>query len=203
MTVQTNPTSQTSHAIIVAGGAGSRLHASAPARTPDKPLLTDCTGRRLIDTVLDACAAADCATRIVVGPPMDLPEDVLRTREDPPLAGPAAAVAAGVRVLETTGASDDDLVLLLAADLVNPGRAVTALAADGPGIGVTGGRLQPLLSAVRLADLRAATAGDLTDQPVMRILKHLGLPELPLPGGTATDIDTWQDALTHGYGRPQ
>jgi hypothetical protein len=68
---------------------------------------------------------------------------------------------------------------------------------------VTGGRLQPLLSAVRLADLRAATAGDLTDQPVMRILKHLGLPELPLPGGTATDIDTWQDALTHGYGRPQ
>jgi hypothetical protein len=56
---------------------------------------------------------------------------------------------------------------------------------------------------VRLADLRAATAGDLTDQPVMRILKHLGLPELPLPGGTATDIDTWQDALTHGYGRPQ
>lgn len=191
------------HAIIVAGGAGRRLHASAPAGTPQKPLLTDTSGRRLIDNVLTACTTAGCVTRVVVAPPMDLPADVIRTREDPPLAGPAAAVGAGVRALETTGASGNDLVLLLAADLVDPAPAVAALVAHGPGIGITDGRLQPLLSALRLADLRAAASGDLTDQSVMRILKHLDLPGVDLPGGTADDVDTWQDALTHGYGRPQ
>lgn len=201
----------TVHAIIVAGGAGSRLAASAPADAlrdvPRKPLLPGPDGRRLIDGVLDATAS--CACRVVVAPPLDLPGlpvDVLRTQEDPPLAGPAAALAAGVAALHSNGTvSDADPVLLLAADLVTPAESVNVLlksVQDAPAgcIGTVGGRMQPLFSAVRFGALRMAVDGkDFTDAPAMALLRRLDLQETPLP--SAADIDTWDDAVTHGYGR--
>ncbi|MDN5682854.1 NTP transferase domain-containing protein [Corynebacterium glyciniphilum] len=199
------------HAIIVAGGAGSRLAASAPAGAlrdvPRKPLLPGPDGRRLIDRVLDATAS--CACRVVVTPPPDLPGlpvDVLRTQEDPPLAGPAAALAAGVAALHSNGtAGDADPVLLLAADLVAPAGSVDVLlksVQDAPAgcIGTVDGRMQPLLSVVRFGALRTAVDGnDFTDAPAMALLRRLDLQETPLP--SAADIDTWDDAVTHGYGR--
>ncbi|WP_420099784.1 molybdenum cofactor guanylyltransferase [Corynebacterium sp.] len=202
------------HAIIVAGGAGSRLAASAPAgalrAVPRKPLLPGPDGRRLIDRVLDATAS--CACRVVVASPLDLPGlpvDVLRTQEDPPLAGPAAALAAGVATLHGHGTvSDTDPVLLLAADLVDPAESVDALmesvrevpAGRAGCIGTVHGRRQPLFSVVRFGALRAAVDGrDFTDAPVMALLRRLDLHETPLP--SAADIDTWDDAVTHGYGR--
>ncbi|WP_312977821.1 NTP transferase domain-containing protein [Corynebacterium sp.] len=201
----------TVHAIIVAGGAGSRLAASAPADAlrdvPRKPLLPGPDGRRLIDRVLDATAS--CACRVVVAPPPDLPGlpvDVLRTQEAPPLAGPAAALAAGVAALHGNGTvCDADPVLLLAADLVAPAGSVNVLlksVQDAPAgcIGTVDGRRQPLFSAVRFGALRMTVDGrDFTDAPVMALLRHLDLRETPLP--SAADIDTWDDAVTHGYGR--
>lgn len=199
------------HAIIVAGGAGSRLAATAPGDAlrdvPRKPLLPGPDGRRLIDRVLDATAS--CACRVVVAPPLGLPGlpvDVLLTQEDPPLAGPAAALAAGVAALHGHGTvSDTDPVLLLAADLVDPAASVNVLlesVREGSAgcIGTVDGRMQPLFSVVRFGALRAAVDGrDFTDAPVMALLRRLDLQETPLP--SAADIDTWDDAVTHGYGR--
>ncbi|MCV7084044.1 NTP transferase domain-containing protein [Mycolicibacterium insubricum] len=71
-------------AIVLAGGRARRLDGA------DKPNLL-VGGRRLIDVALDAVAGA--AHIVVVGPSRDLPEAVIQTREDPPFAGPAAAVA--------------------------------------------------------------------------------------------------------------
>ena len=53
------------YALIIAGGRGERLAASAPSPVPVKPLLRDATGRRLIDRVLDAC---DAVTAEVTAP---------------------------------------------------------------------------------------------------------------------------------------
>lgn len=202
----------TVHAVIVAGGAGSRLASSAPdgalAGVPRKPLLHGPDGRRLIDRVLDATAS--CACRVVVGGPelaesAPLPDDVLRVQESPPLAGPAAAVAAGVAALDSRRSTDS--VLLLAADLVDPAASVGVLlrAADAAAgkdgcIGTVDGRLQPLLSVVRYGALQDAVRGrNFTDAPVMALLRRLDLAETALP--SAADIDTWDDAVTHGYGR--
>jgi molybdopterin-guanine dinucleotide biosynthesis protein A len=196
--------SPTTHAVIVAGGAGRRLAASAPAGTPSKLLLTGPDGGRLIDGVL--AATAWCRTRVVVAGPVDLPPGVHRVREDPPLSGPAAAIATGVRALETDG--PDDMVLLVAGDLVSPADAVETLRAawarprrqtsDGC-VAVTDGRRQPLLSMVRLSRLRTVVGdGTFRDAPVRALLRTLDLTEVPV--ATAPDIDTWEDAVTHGYG---
>ncbi|MDN8580292.1 hypothetical protein Q0O09_10620, partial [Corynebacterium bovis] len=64
---------------------------------PPKPLLSDGAGRRLIDRAL--AAAPRGGSVVVVGPPMPLPPHVHRVREDPPLSGPASALAAGVAAL--------------------------------------------------------------------------------------------------------
>lgn len=195
------------HAVVVAGGAGSRLAASAPDGTPAKPLLVGRDGVRLIDVVLDAAAQVGCMRRVVVAQEMDLPSDVTLVREDPPLSGPAAAVATGVDAL---GDGAGDAVFLLAGDLVAPAAAMTRLletyrrtGGDG-GIAVVDGRRQPLLALVRLDRLRATTTGDLRDAPVRAVLRGLDLTEVDEADGidaaTAADVDTWEDAVEHGYG---
>lgn len=88
-------------AVLLAGGAGSRIGA-------DKPELR-VGGCRLIDRALAAVAAA---TRIVVvGPPRRLPDTVIQLREEPPGAGPLAALAAALAQLTASW------TVLLAADL--------------------------------------------------------------------------------------
>lgn len=195
------------HAVVVAGGAGSRLAASAPDGTPAKPLLVGRDGVRLIDVVLDAAAQVGCMRRVVVAQEMDLPSDVTLVREDPPLSGPAAAVATGVDAL---GDGAGDAVFLLAGDLVAPAAAMTRLLetyrrTGGDGcIAVVDGRRQPLLALVRLDRLRATTTGDLRDAPVRAVLRGLDLTEVDEADGidaaTAADVDTWEDAVEHGYG---
>ncbi|MGP9722454.1 molybdenum cofactor guanylyltransferase [Corynebacterium sp. AOP40-9SA-29] len=195
------------HAVVVAGGAGSRLAASAPDGTPAKPLLVGRDGVRLIDVVLDAAAQVGCTRRVVVAQAMDLPQDVTLVREDPPLSGPAAAVATGVDAL---GDAPGDAVFLLAGDLVAPAAAMARLLetyrrTGGDGcIAVVDGRRQPLLALVRLDRLRATITGDLRDAPVRAVLRGLDLAEVGEADGidaaTAADVDTWEDAVEHGYG---
>ena len=77
-------------AVIVAGGASRRL-----GHVP-KASLSDGTST-LLDCALNAAAVA--FPRVVVGPEsLPLPTGVLRTREDPPFSGPAAAIHAGLEL---------------------------------------------------------------------------------------------------------
>ena len=78
-------------AVIVAGGASRRLN-----HVP-KASLSDGTNT-LLGCALEAVAAA--SPRVVVGPEsLPLPSGVLRTREDPPFSGPAAAIHAGLECI--------------------------------------------------------------------------------------------------------
>ncbi|WP_417234995.1 NTP transferase domain-containing protein [Arthrobacter sp.] len=124
-------------AIVVAGGRGARLGGT------DKPLLHH-GGATLLDHALRATAAAG---RIAVVGPTELNPVISRyaadadagqiitlTREYPAFAGPAAAVAAGIRALGDGAAGEvpqpgdrAPLTLILAADLISPGPAAAAI----------------------------------------------------------------------------
>jgi len=114
-------------AIILAGGRSSRL-----GGVPKSGLIYD--GATLLERSLRAAGTAACI--VVVGPdPGDLPEGVLTCREDPPFAGPAAAIAAGLAALAAHQAGGDQaaapspFTLVLACDMPRSAEAVRALAA--------------------------------------------------------------------------
>lgn len=89
-------------AVVLAGGAGSRLGGV------DKAELRF-AGATSLDRVLTACAGA--ATTVVVGPRRPTKRSVVWVQERPPGGGPLPALAAGLRQV------DHEIVLLLAADL--------------------------------------------------------------------------------------
>jgi molybdopterin-guanine dinucleotide biosynthesis protein A len=74
-------------AIVLAGGASRRW---GGRHKPAIPV----AGTPMLDRVLAAVPQA--WPRVVVGPDQTVPDDVVVVREDPPLGGPAAAIAAGV-----------------------------------------------------------------------------------------------------------
>jgi len=125
-------------AIILAGGRSSRLGGS-----PKAELTYD--GETLLHRSVTAARGA--RRLVVVGPEFrDLPPGVLSCREDPPFAGPAAAIAAGLARLgspdrapgsqpvahpgvpaEQPGADADAYVLVLACDMPRAAEAVGAI----------------------------------------------------------------------------
>ena len=125
-------------AIILAGGRSSRLGGS-----PKAELTYD--GETLLHRSIKAARGA--RRLVVVGPPFrGLPPDVLSCREDPPFAGPAEAIAAGLaRLCAADGtpaghpegppgvpaaqphADADGYVLVLACDMPRAAEAVGAL----------------------------------------------------------------------------
>jgi molybdopterin molybdotransferase len=136
------------HAIILAGGASTRLGADKPEQLVG--------GRRLLDIALAAVADADAV--VVVGPPREVPTGVTVVLEDPPQRGPAAALAEGFAALPD-GPAD---VVVLAADLPRiTADAVETLAAargDAPAALAVDddGRLQYLTAVWDSAALGAA-----------------------------------------------
>ncbi|MEV0910069.1 NTP transferase domain-containing protein [Streptomyces hokutonensis] len=186
-------------AVVLAGGGARRLGGA------DKPGLR-VGGRALLDRVLTACAGA--RTTVVVADPRPTPRPVCWAREDPPGAGPVAALDAGLR--HTTA----DTVVVLSADLpflevATVRRLLTALRTDGTeGALLTDadGRDQPLVAAYRAPALRreltalmeaasmsgSAAGGGLTGLPLRRLTAALDLTRVPDPVASF-DCDTWDD----------
>ncbi|MBT2412112.1 NTP transferase domain-containing protein [Streptomyces sp. ISL-12] len=183
-------------AVVLAGGAARRLGGA------DKPGVR-VGGRALLDRVLTACAGA--AATVVVAGPRPTVRPVVWAREDPPGAGPVAALAAGLS--RTTA----EYVVVLSADLpFLDGATVEALltavaaapaTAEGALLTDADGRDQPLVAAYRasalrreLAALAAAHAG-LTGLPLRRLTAGLRLVRVPDPVASF-DCDTWDDIAT-------
>ncbi|MEU9364819.1 NTP transferase domain-containing protein [Streptomyces avermitilis] len=178
-------------AVVLAGGAARRLGGA------DKPGV-HVGGRALLDRVLAACAGA--ATTVVVSDPRATARPVVWAREEPPGAGPVAALDAGLR--RTTAA----YVVVLSADLpfLDEGtvrRLLSTLQASGTeGVLLTdpGGRDQPLVAAYRGAALRrelaelAAGHGTLAGLPLRRLIAALDLTRVSDPVASF-DCDTWDD----------
>ena len=172
-------------AIVLAGGRASRLDGV------DKPQLT-IGGRTLLDRVVDAVAGA--ARVVVVGPPQPVARDVVFCREDPPGAGPVAALAAAVPHVTA------DAVVLLGADLPEIAPAVPALLAALPASGAAvltdeSGRANYLAAAWRRADLIAALAalGDPAGAAMRALVAQVNAVQVPDPAGWGRDCDTWDD----------
>ncbi|MFF5186730.1 NTP transferase domain-containing protein [Streptomyces sp. NPDC000345] len=181
-------------AVVLAGGGARRLGGA------DKPAVR-VGGRALLDRVLAACA--DARTTVVVADPRPTSRPVRWEREDPPGAGPVAALDAGL------GSTTADDVLVLSADLpflaagtvrrlldaLRAGAAEGALLTDGDG------RDQPLVAAYRTAALRRELAllttahGGLTGLPLRRLTAGLDLTRVPDPVASF-DCDTWDDIAT-------
>lgn len=182
-------------AVVLAGGSARRLGGR------DKPALT-VGGRRLLDRVLDALAAAGRV--VVVGPDRGgLPAGVVRTREEPPGGGPVAGLAAG---LPLVGAG---LVAVLAADLpfltagvVDALRSAPAPDDDGALLVDAGGQPQWLAGVWRAAPLRAAlaAAGPPAGVSARRLLGGLTARRVTVGAvGSAPpwwDVDTDDDLTT-------
>ena len=176
-------------AVVLAGGRGARLGA------PSKPDLK-VAGRRLLDIALTAAMGAN---RIVVVGDVEVPEGVLRTREEPVFGGPVAGLAAGLACLPDPA----QWTLLLACDLPDAKAAVAQLLAATPGPEHDGaclldadGRNQWLLGCYRTAALTSRLA-DRGEPPLTALYRLLGpLHLLGIDPGRAIvdDLDTPADA---------
>jgi len=193
-------------AVILAGGRSSRL-----GGIPKQSLVYD--GASLLQRALDAAGGA--AGVVVVGPESGvLPTGVLSCREDPPFAGPAAAVGAGLAALAQAGHARP-FTLVLACDMPNVAAAVQALAkalqpqetgmagSDGVMAVSPDGRLQPLVGFYSTAALQRsvqdlASRGALTDGSVRTLLASLDVQLVTVPAGSTEDVDTWDDAAALG-----
>ena len=177
-------------AVVLAGGRSTRFGG-------DK-LEAPVGGARLLDAALGT-AVRVASTVVAVGPAdRSLPSDVLVVREEPAYAGPFAAVVAGV------GALPDScpLVLVLAGDLLDPGRAVDALLVayrepyDAVVVLDAHGTRQPLLAVYSARALRARFARDAAEgipaagRPARALLDGLAVLEVP---GRADDGDSRDD----------
>lgn len=191
--------------MVLAGGRARRLGGVA------KPLLRH-GGATLLDHALTASRGA--ALTIVVGPalPPLVAAGAEQVQEDPPFGGPVAALAAALPRLDRPGAPE--WVLLLAADLVDPGPAVarlTAVAASADAdtsslLAIDGdGREQLLLGLHRARALRAALAdlGDPAGASVRALLAPLPRVLVRVPAGTTDDVDEPADLTRHGIDGPR
>jgi molybdopterin-guanine dinucleotide biosynthesis protein A len=171
-------------AIVLAGGSARRLDGA------DKPALM-IGGRTLLDRVIDAAHGAERI--VVVGPERETRTHVLQVREDPPGAGPVAAVAAGLGLVQQAWC------LVLAADLpwIAPAVPLLLTAARGAdaAVLVTAGQRNHLAAVWRTDALRAAVRrlGQLADAPARALYTGVAVTEVHDDRDWGQDCDTWDD----------
>jgi molybdopterin-guanine dinucleotide biosynthesis protein A len=177
-------------AVVLAGGLARRLEGA------DKPAL-EFGGVTLLDRVIEACAEA--GEVVCVGPIRPTRRPVRWTREDPPGAGPVAALAAGLELTQTAH------VLVLAADLpfltAEPVHSlwVSAAGHDGAVLIDRAGKDQWLAACYRrealttAIDRLAAERGGTAGLSLKRLLAGFDLARVPDPDGQSFDCDTWED----------
>lgn len=196
--------------MILAGGKSSRL-----GGVPKAQLTYD--GATLLERAL--AAAYGAGRVVVVGPdPGTLPDATMTVREDPPFAGPAAAIEAGLLALGNhaqQGLSVTETsapwVLVMACDMPFAGAAVPVLIrelarheeTEGAIAVSADGRRQPLLGIYRFSALQrevlaASGKGGLANAAVFPLLARLDLLAVPVPAGSTDDVDTWDDAAALG-----
>jgi molybdopterin-guanine dinucleotide biosynthesis protein A len=200
-------------AIILAGGRSSRLGGSAKAELIFEK-------RTLVDRTLESVSFA--RTVVVVGElrTQRSSDRVIVTREDPPFSGPAAAIAAGIDVLESADPIRSMYTIVLACDMPGVDAAVQALLAalaENPADdGVAGDgfvaidlreRQQPLAAIYKTERLTSAVArrrieGTLPGLSMFALISGLTLASVLVPEGSTDDIDTWIDAEKFGIRRP-
>lgn len=202
-------------AVIVAGGASRRLN-----HVP-KASLSDGTNT-LLGCALEAVAAA--SPRVVVGPEsLPLPSGVLRTREDPPFSGPAAAIHAGLECIaadcERSQVPLPEWCLILGVDTPRIAPAVQQLiaaarAAEQASVGqsaptdsessagfwgVAEGIYQPLVGIYRFDAIRSVFSTGTTDASVRSFLRRLNPVAVQMSAADTADVDTWEQAQALGY----
>lgn len=180
--------------VVVAGGRSSRLGGAPKAQLSFE-------GSTL---VAHTVAAVRLFGAVVVVGPEDprLPPDVLRAREDPPFSGPAAAVAAGVIVLDGVSGRHE-WTAVLACDMPHVDRALPTLVraaqdvppeVDGVMALSDEGRAENLAVLIRSAALSAVLREVPTvDVSVRSVWRHLTLGTVPVPHASTSDVDTWED----------
>ncbi|MDB6427147.1 molybdenum cofactor guanylyltransferase [Curtobacterium sp. 20TX0008] len=190
----TSPTAPHHDAVLLAGGRATRMGGI------DKTALV-AGSVALSDHAVAAAAGARRTVLVGLRAGRGAPAGVVHTREDPPLGGPVAAIAAGLAAV----ADPAPWTLVLACDLVRPEPAA-ALLLDAAGTapddtdGVVAvdedGRRQHLLALYRSDALRAAVRalGDPTGAAVRRLTDGLRLVEVPLPAALCADVDEPEDA---------
>ena len=187
-------------AVVLAGGLARRLEGV------DKPAL-EIGGLTLLDRVLEACV--DARSVVCVGPHRTTRRTVRWTREDPPGAGPVAALAAGLATVAGAGAGGPGAaprVVLLAADLpLLDARLVHSLwtnsrGHDGAVLVDPGGRDQWLAACysrrvleTRIAEQAARHGGTAAGLSLRGLLAGLDLARVPDRDGQSFDCDTWED----------
>ncbi|CCG05089.1 molybdenum cofactor guanylyltransferase [Blastococcus saxobsidens] len=172
-------------AVVLAGGRAARLGGR------HKPQLR-VGDRTMIAAAL--AAVADASSRVVVGPPQEVPAGVTLTREDPPGGGPVAALRAGLAAVET------DVVAVLAGDLPFVtgsliGELRRRLQRDGVLVVDDSGRDQVLLGVWRSAALRRAVGDPAGPRALFRALSGLAVDRYrpPVPPG---EVPPWLDCDT-------
>lgn len=175
-------------AIVLAGGTSARMGGADKTAAP-------VAGATVLDTLVASLPAAWPV--VCVGVPRPLSRDVTWTREDPPLGGPVAGLAAG---LERVG--DADVVVVLAGDQPFAGPAADLVARalgdahpDVDGVAAAGpdGRPQPLLAAYRADSLRRVLPADARDTGVHRSLAALRVVPHAVADEATLDVDTPAD----------
>lgn len=181
------------YGIVLAGGSARRLSGV------DKPMLT-IGGIPLLRRVVDALSAA--REIVVVGRQRDGVDGVHWTQEDPPGAGPVAALAAGLALCGERGCRSDSHVAVLAGDLAGLTPDIIALlrtslddadGCDGAVLVDPDGRRQWLAGVWRADALRTALPAEPANTALHAMLGRLAVTEVRASARQAADVDTEAD----------
>lgn len=176
-------------AIVLAGGTARRFGSDKLAAP-----LGDST---VLDRLLDGLPGPAEWAVVCVGPDRATRRSVHWVREDPPLGGPVAAIAAGL----ATGWVPEGIVVVLAGDQPYAAAAslrLSALLDQSPDVdavvAVDGrGRTNPLLAAYRTDALRGALPADPAGAAARSLLDRLSVLPVRVAEEESRDVDTPED----------